>query len=281
MLKEAQIENHKTKNLSSNSIYALFVDNQGNLWTWGSAGINYLEINSPFRILDKTFGLNGVQMSAARNYGDLYLATDEYLYRSDFSPKLSFDRIDFPSNVVRNLVKTETGLLRTHLDFPFFINKLNNIEKIKIPKGSPKTLLPINKNKVLVGTGDGEIYLSNLEKKNYQKFLDIALSINDLFITENNQLWISTRTNGIFLLDNLNSYLEKTANINDKLSDYPTKASALSFFTEIDNQLYYGNNSGLFSYNIIKDSFENVNHLFNIPDSSFLCNPINSILILA
>lgn len=260
--------------LSSNSIYTLFIDMNGNLWTGGSSGINYLEINSPFRILDKTFEMSGLSKSVAWNNGVLYIATDENLYSSNFNQVLSFDKEDFTSNVVGNLVEIEKGLLGTHLDYPFLINKNNVIQKIPTPKGSPKAILPINKNFFLVGDGGGDIYLGDLETKKYRTILNVSSSVNDLFIQQNNRLWISTRTNGLFSLSDVNNYLENSDSVKTNLAKYSTEVTASSFFTEIDNKLYLGDHTGLSVYNTRNDNFENVNYLFDIPDSIFTCYPI-------
>ena len=108
--------------LQDDSVYTVFSDREKNLWLGLSNGIAYMEISSPFALLNHVIGVSGngfgVYQGRAQtgdSKRDLYLATGKGIYRNDpFSLIPSFKPIPNVNNQTWTLRKIRGVLLAGH-----------------------------------------------------------------------------------------------------------------------------------------------------------------------
>ncbi|NME70888.1 triple tyrosine motif-containing protein [Flammeovirga aprica] len=70
------------KGLTDIIVYDLFIDKQDNLWVAHRNGLSYIELESPFRMLNKYAGIEGGGYTAYKDNGKIYLGTSNGLYES-------------------------------------------------------------------------------------------------------------------------------------------------------------------------------------------------------
>ena len=73
--------------LLDHNILSLYKDNLGNIWTAVDGSAAYIELNSPFTILNKKNGLRGEIYCMLQRQDRLYIGTNRGLYAADWSPQ--------------------------------------------------------------------------------------------------------------------------------------------------------------------------------------------------
>ncbi|MGH7594908.1 MAG: triple tyrosine motif-containing protein, partial [bacterium] len=76
---------NKSTGLQDETVYALFVDAQGGLWTALHTGLSRIEATSPLTIFDDRLGSEGSVLDILRHRGELYIATSMGVYFLDES----------------------------------------------------------------------------------------------------------------------------------------------------------------------------------------------------
>ncbi|MGH7454182.1 MAG: hypothetical protein ACRENG_22705, partial [bacterium] len=74
---------NKSTGLQDETVYALFVDAQGGLWTALHTGLSRIEATSPLTIFDDRLGSEGSVLDILRHRGELYIATSMGIYSLD------------------------------------------------------------------------------------------------------------------------------------------------------------------------------------------------------
>ena len=83
------------KGLQNNTVLSIFQDKQKNLWLGLDNGIDYAEINSPFRMIESEMGVEGTGYAANIYKGKLYLGTNQGLYVRDWKGDGQLDNTKF------------------------------------------------------------------------------------------------------------------------------------------------------------------------------------------
>jgi len=97
--------------LQNNTVLSIFQDAQDNLWLGLDNGIDYVEINSAFRMIQSELGVNGTGYAAKIYNGDLYLGTNQGLYRKPWRPNESTGQ-NIPFSLLPNTKGQIWGLNR-------------------------------------------------------------------------------------------------------------------------------------------------------------------------
>ncbi|WP_281613199.1 triple tyrosine motif-containing protein [Flammeovirga sp. SubArs3] len=72
-----------TKGLTDIIVYSLFLDKQDNLWVAHRNGLSYIELESPFKLINKNAGVEGGGYAACISNDRLYLGTSNGLFVED------------------------------------------------------------------------------------------------------------------------------------------------------------------------------------------------------
>ncbi len=267
---------NRTKGLQNNTVLALFEDKRNNLWMALDNGIDFIEISSPLSFLNHNYNIESVYATKEHN-GILYVGTNQGLFgirvenlsnRQSLSP--DFRLINGTEGQVWSLRVLDNTLLCGHNQGSFQIDGFN-ARQISDIRGFWSFLkLPHHQNLAIAGTFSG---LARLEKKeNNWYFLDeikgFSESSRNLFLDQNNQLWVSHGYKGLFRLDVSDDFSEVT-NIRFYRGEAGLPQELPYNIQEIHGKMFITTQDGILTFNHQDDAFvadPGMNELFKNKD---------------
>ena len=109
------------KGLSNNTVLSLFEDRDANLWVGLDQGIDLIVRSEPLDFYRSTERPIGATYATARFQGELYVGTNQGLFRDD-GRETGFTLVPGTAGQVWELVPTPYGLLVGHNDGTFLVN---------------------------------------------------------------------------------------------------------------------------------------------------------------
>jgi|AntAceMinimDraft_17_1070374.scaffolds.fasta_scaffold00729_6 class 3 adenylate cyclase/ligand-binding sensor domain-containing protein len=274
------------KGIQNDTHYFIAQNNQQSLWFAMDNGISKAEINSPLSFWDEASGLKGAVLSVIRYNNIIYVATWQGVYyinvgksskkyKSDF---LNFRHIQGISTrcwsflVIKNIYdKTKSKLLASGSDG---IYEIKNGKSKLICKGVFTEIYQSAKNpSVIYAAKEDGLSIINVEYTkndilifdNHNKLKEINEEIIEIEEDNSGQIWLGTRFNGIFVLDQISKIAKQKSDtssiikhnyiitrFNDK-NGLP--ATELLFINRIRNKLIFIYEHGL--YHFVQDSTKN------------------------
>lgn len=136
---------NKASGLQNNTVLCIFEDQLHNLWLALDNGIDYVEISSPFSIIRSKTGVEGTGYTSIVHDGNLYLGTNQGLFRlnwnapwNPFAPE-SFSQVENTKGQAWCLNKLDGNLMMGHHEGAFLIQDNQAIQLSGI-KGAWKFL---------------------------------------------------------------------------------------------------------------------------------------------
>ena len=120
---ELQQKIDKQQGLNDHTIVSLFEDRHHNLWVGHNHGISYVELSSPFTLLDEKIKVPGSGYAAALHHDTLYLGTNNGLYAGALQggSGLGFEQLKNTQGQVYHISHQGTSLLMGHHNGAFRI----------------------------------------------------------------------------------------------------------------------------------------------------------------
>ncbi len=149
------------KGLQSNDVLNIFKDGAGNLWLALGNGIDYLEISSPFSLVEPDGNLRGTGYSVKIHQGKIYFGTSNGLYATDwksyYNPfeKIPFQLVNNTKGQVWGLDIHREELLLGHHEGTFRIEGNEAVQICDLPGTWTSTLLQGNENQLIEGNYGG------------------------------------------------------------------------------------------------------------------------------
>ena len=112
---------NKARGLINQTVYEVFQDQDQNLWLGLDNGISFVELNSPFRKIDETLGVNGSGYAALKSHNKLLLGTSNGLFYRNLNENDDFKLIRGSGGQVYDISKVENKLLLGHHEGAFEI----------------------------------------------------------------------------------------------------------------------------------------------------------------
>ena len=197
----------KSTGLQDETIWYIYPDNQGGLWTATNTGISRIEIGSPITQFSEGEGLEGSVVDIVRFDGNLYAATTLGLYYLDehqhaVNGDAKFTRVEGVSPQCWTLLPFGKVLLAGTYDGLYEI-KGGKGKIIDSAFGAAFHRSAQDSNRVIVGTSTGMIsmYLNNGKWQNEGQFDGIKDEISVIYESPENHYWITTRNSGLFYMD--------------------------------------------------------------------------------
>ena len=252
--------------LANHTGLSTFVDNEDNLWAGLDNGIAYLQLNSPIRIYKDSNGSLGTIYAASLYNGELYLGTNQGLYKKKYPSNSNFSPVSGLEGQVWNLKQIDGKLFCGH-DSGMFIIDNGKVTRIFDKIGTWDYRL-LENNLILAGTYDG---LHIIEKnggnwKHKTKIQRFDISSRFFEISKDKTILISHEYKGVFKIKlNIDNYqIDHT----DLLIDGQSLYSSLS---SLGNSIYFMSNEGFYYYDYENEQFLKNNQITNlIKDLSFL-----------
>lgn len=244
--------------MKNNTVLSTFFDQKGSLWLGMDKGISYVDYNTAIHPLFSTESSIGTGYCSALFEGELYLGTNQGVYKTDQKKKL--EKIKGSDGQIWSMLLYDDALFCSG-DNGILV--ITSTEAYKIPRGGVFEVSPVSsdKNKLLIVIYSG---LGVLEKKNNR--WEFSHEINDYYdaprgILEDdiaNNFWVVNR--GAIAKIEFDNKLEKIISSKTYGSD-TIKIKENSAYRKIDNNLTFCAEDGIYHYSRITDSFSHYTQL--------------------
>lgn len=254
---------NKDNGLQNNTILSVEQDAAGNLWLGLDNGIAYLEIRSPFSIIQSEVGLEGTGYTSILHEGKLFLGTNQGLYITDWKNRQSpldfnkFETIPNSTGQVWSLQVLDGELLMGHHEGAFII-KNGRAEKIADIQGIWKFIqLNDHPNYAIAGAYNG-LYLFAKQGNTWafvRKLNGFDESARILEEDANGYIWIAHAYKGLYKIT-LDQDFQSVADVAFYNSEHNLPTDLFINVSKVRGELVFTTPQGIFSYNQESDSFE-------------------------
>ncbi len=250
----------QNKGLSNNTVLSLFEDRDSNIWLGLDNGINYININSPFRIYNDNKGVLGSVYASAISNGMLYLGTNQGLFYKELESNDDFNFIKGTEGQVWCLKEIDRTLFCGHNSGTYIIEG-NQGKKISDIQGT----WDVNKfddkpNFLLQANYDG-IYV--LEKTNNAWRLKNKIkgfnNSSRYFETLGNEIFVNHEYNGVYKVKVDSTFSNAESVFIDSLIK-----GANSGIIKYNGDLLYAYKNGILKYNHTNKKFVKDSVLSNV-----------------
>lgn len=260
---------NKNKGLHNNSISCITFDKYDNLWLGLFNGIDEIKINKPNFKFYPDNDLQGTVYDVEKWKGNIYFSTSNGLfYKKDTSYLIPFAKSQF------ELVKGTEGqtwsttviqdkLYCQHHTGLYQIDHTNQARKIT--NIGAWTIQQLNNDLFALGHYEG-ISILTLDEKSNLKYSHEVKGINEscrfLTLDTHNNLWVSHPFKNVYRINFFNDYAD------NKITKYGKgnglKDDLHNYITNIGNECYVTNKTGVYKYNHNEDVFQIDNTLNNL-----------------
>jgi DNA-binding CsgD family transcriptional regulator len=255
---------NRTKGLQNNTVLSLFYDHDKNLWLGLDNGIDMLELNSPFTLLNYCSNIETAYVSIV--FGNkLYIGTNQGLFVQKLDEIQNRNYLDNKFEIVKGtrgqvwkLEIIDDKLICGHNFGSFIINDKVATLVSDIPGAWDFEIVPWNTNYVIGGTYTGLVlYKRNNNLQHGWESLGRVEGFNEsskeLMFDENKNLWITHGLKGVFKLT-LTDDFSKVKHIDHFKSDEGLITSPHTL-TKIQNKMYILSNDSLLFFNYSNKKF--------------------------
>ena len=256
---ELQQKIDREQGLNDHTVVSLFEDRHQNLWAGHNNGISYIELSSPFTLLDEKISVPGSGYAAALHNDTLYLGTNNGLYAGTLHPwkGMQFQQVRKSQGQVYHLSRQGNELLMGHHNGGFRIRNLE-AEAVSSKAGSWQFLqLLKNPGLMLEGTYHGfSLYRQEGGKWVWQQDFEGFDESSRIFEEDREgNIWMAHGYKGIYKLhfDPLQKKLRLTR-FYGQADGLPS--NVLNNLYKINNELVFTGETGVYRYHPEQDRFQ-------------------------
>lgn len=243
--------------LENRTVLSLMEDDLQNLWVGNNNGLAYVELGSPFTIIDEEIGLPGTGYSAYLDETNLYLGTNTGLYLKNSKEIGSpFKLVEGTRGQVYHVNRYGDDLLMGHHNGAFRIEGQQAKLLSSEPGGWIYFPLRDTPGKLIEGVYGG-IQFFNQQNKHWsfsKKPDGFKESSRIMEQDRDGNLWITHGYKGVFKLE-LDAENEKIKNTTFYGADKGFPSNLLINVYPIRNELVFTSERGVFKYNKQEDRF--------------------------
>jgi len=254
------LEKHLTKKegLSDRTVTSLYEDEFHNLWLALNNGIDYLELNLPFSLINEEVGIEGTGYAATKFDNQIYLGTNNGVFIQEKTRGTAFNNplklIPKSEGQVYNFSKVANQLILNHHQGAFKLEgtKLHKINNL----GSWKFMKTPNPNLILGGNYRG---ISFYEKENNKwvykhNVLNFDESARIMEFENESTLWMTHGLKGVYKLtfDNL---MNVKGEIEHYGKDDGFPSNRLISVYSLNDKLVFTSEQGIYDFNPDLNSF--------------------------
>ncbi|MFT7031769.1 MAG: ligand-binding sensor domain-containing protein/DNA-binding CsgD family transcriptional regulator [Cyclobacteriaceae bacterium] len=264
---------NKERGLLSRTVLSLYQDLHQNLWAGLNNGISYVELSSPFNIINEQI-VPGTGYTALLDDSRLYLGTNNgAFYYDSRKPNEPFQMLPNTAGQVYNISKINNEILIGHNKGTLAF--VNGATTQKSDKGSWTFLRPRKNQEVLL---EGNYFGLSLYKwnKNWQhqyQLNGLNESARVMEEDDNSHIWMTHGYKGVYRIE-LTDKLDSIENVRYYNSKDGFPSNLLINVFRIRNRLVFTSQNGIYKYDAKSDAF--------IPDQLFneIFGPDNEIRML-
>lgn len=239
----------KERGLLSRTILSLYEDLNNNLWVGQNNGISFIELKSPFRIINEEAGLPGTGYSALQKNNQLYLGTNNGLFIHN---EKGIEIIPGSEGQVYTIQSINQDLLIGHNKGSYKI-KNGIAEPISLGTGT-WTFLKIE-NILLQGTYEGINILDPINYSIQAKIANLQESSRILVAENDSTIWMSHAYRGIFRIKINKDSLTTNPEIEFYNEDHGLPTNLYNTAQLIEGKLKISTQDGIYSYNSEHNTF--------------------------
>ncbi len=247
----------KGSGLSDHTVNYIYEDNQSNLWLAMNNGVSRVDLNSPFTIIDDRKGLSGAGYTALLSNGDIYLGTNNGLYRWR-NEQMEF--VPGTEGQVYSVQEIKGQILMGHHNGAFIIEN-GRARPVSDEKGGWLfRSAPGLGDQLIEGTYQGLNLLEwNGDKLTNKLKIEGFDESSRVMEFDGNTLWIAQGYKGVFKLQ-LNDDLTRVTESRLYKSEDGFPSDVLINVFKIANQLVFTAEEGFYEYNPATDRFDSLTH---------------------
>ena len=256
--KQYRVIHHLTKNrgLNHRTVVSLFEDSFHNLWLGLNNGICFVELNTPFSLINENLGLEGTGYSAVAVDNDYYLGTSSGFYRSnsskDHNINIDYHPVESTKGLVNGISRIGNQMIVCHHE-GFFLNGKPTSSHFFEKKGGWK-VVPYRDNLILGGTYDG-FYLFESIHDSYQlvnKVKGINHSSRVFEFSDDSTLWMTHGYKGAYRLIIKDNTIQDVKHYG---RDHGFPSDILISVYKLNDELVFTAEKGVFHYQEDQDRF--------------------------
>lgn len=254
---EGKLIRHLTQEtgLSSLTVASLHEDQFNNLWIGLNNGICYVELHSPFSLINEKTGIPGSGYTAHAYQGNVYLGTNNGLYYTDAQQDDPYHPIESVVGQVYALSEVGSHLVLNHHRGAFqidgdqavsFFDGMGTWAMKKIP----------DQPLYLCGGYDG-FYVFREENGRFElvrKLEDFSESSRVFEFDSHHTLWMSHGYKGAFRLDLSPELTEPLVRFFDSQDGFPSNILINVF--KIEEELVFPAEHGIYAFDSVTQSFQ-------------------------
>ncbi|WP_281616318.1 triple tyrosine motif-containing protein [Flammeovirga sp. SubArs3] len=252
---KVQLHINKKNGLSDMSVYQIFQDQTENLWLAHRNGLSYIEIHSPFSLINEQIGIDGGGYAASFFQNTLYLGTSNGVFKYD--PKGPFLEPNYNKiNIghTYNLTVSNGYLFQGQHEGLYALKDTKN-DIVTSNKGAWNAIYIPEKDAYLQGAYDGLlIHRFKNGQWNTQKLQGFNESCRLIKVDNYNTIWMSHGFKGVFRLK-----IDYSTNQITKADFYGKEKGfysnvLINLFT-VNNELIFCGENGVYTYDQKNDRF--------------------------
>ncbi len=261
----------RTNGLENNHVLSIYKDQSNNLWVGLNNGIDYIATNSPFTKLLPDDDQEGTAYAGKIFQGSLYLGTSKGLYarpwKNYYNPLEDnhFSLLKESEGQVWGLDLMEEDLFMGHHSIGIAINKKGGKEIISTTLGNWK-LLPLRKHPsyYLLGTYEGLVLYQKTGAvwKRIKQYEALKESCRIIEQDRAGNIWIAHPYRGIYKVQLQEDLSSIKVQLYGQSDGFPS--DNLNHVFEINKEIIFTGETGVFKYDAITDRFLPYEELVNL-----------------
>lgn len=264
---------NKERGLLSRTILSLYQDVHENLWVGLNNGISYVELSSPFSIINEQI-LPGTGYAALLDNSRLYLGTNNGVFYNDLQlPDEQFHMLPNTAGQVYNISKVNNEILIGHNQGTKVF--ANGVTTQRSDNGSWTFLRPRKNQEVLLEGNYFGLSLYKLDKQWQHQYQLKGLNESSRVMEEdeNGDIWMTHGYKGVYRIE-LSEAMDSIENVRYYNSKDGFPSNLLINVFRIRNKLVFASEDGIYKYVAKSDSF--------VPDQFFneIFGPNNNIRLM-
>jgi serine phosphatase RsbU (regulator of sigma subunit) len=258
---------HKGNGLQDNSVYGLYVDQQHNLWAGLSRGIAFIELNSPFSVLDASSGLDASTYCTQVYKNFLGVGTSQGFfyknwkaYENPLTDSIHFKTVPNLLSQIWQFKIAKNQLLAGYNPGILLLEDMAidqvELKKLNLVNYNTWTIvsLPHTSERLLTGGLRGLAILEWKNKKWQFKYRIKGFSKNSRYIgiDQSNQVWMTDDNQGAYKIT-LNAQLDSVTKFKlyDKTKGFPSNSFNRLF--NINGKNLFATENGIYVYDKAQD----------------------------
>lgn len=252
------------RGLQNNTVLSIYEDKQNNLWLGLDNGIDYVEINSPLSFIGSEMGINGTGYAARVFEENLYLGTNQGLFKLPWSVDLDYGKLKF--NAVKEVEGQVWGLDEINgnliVDQHAGANAIagSDLKGITNIQGVWKSAVLLSDSEYVIQGAYTGFYLFGVDYKNNAGWESLGRidgfdeSARLFEEDDDGNIWVSHAYRGLYKLT-LDKNLKKFQSITSYGKAKGLPSDIFTSVSKIRNQLTFSTLNGIYNYDQQRDTF--------------------------